>query len=228
MELIFLRHGEPAWSVDGLSQADPFLTDRGHEQARLAAECLANDDAAVSEIIVSPARRSQQTAIPLIGATKVPSATVDDIVEIKMPNWDGVPEETVLRLFDEARDRDPEHWWDGLDGGESFRDFHHRITATMLKLLAERGVTQDSRGRPHLWDVQAERQRIVIVAHGGTNAVALGWLLGVEPTPWEWERLVLGHCSMARIRAVPLAGAHVFSLRTFNDMEHLPRGLRTR
>jgi 2,3-bisphosphoglycerate-dependent phosphoglycerate mutase len=228
MELIFLRHGEPAWGIDGISQPDPYLTERGHEQARLAAQRLANDKAAVSEIIVSPARRSQQTSVPLVDATKVDPTTVDDLVEIKMPNWSGVPEETVLKLFDAARDRDPEFWWDGLDGGESFRDFHSRITSAMLTLLTERGITQDTRGRPHLWNVESERQRVVIVAHGGTNAVALGWLLGVDPTPWEWERLVLGHCSMARVRAVPLAGGHVFSLRTFNDVEHLPHGLRTR
>jgi len=228
VELIFVRHGEPAWAVEGINQPDPFLTERGHEQARLAAQRLANDDDPVSEIIVSPAQRSQQTAEPLAAATRVVPTTVDNLVEIQMPNWEGMPEEAVVKLFHEARDRDPEDWWDGLAGGESFRDFHHRITAAMLDLLAQRGVTQDSMGRPHLWNVEAQRQRITIVAHGGTNAVALGWLLGVEPTPWEWERLVLGHCSMALVRAVPLAGAHIFSLRTFNDVEHLPRGLRTR
>ena len=26
MELIFVRHGQPAWSVDGLSQPNPYLT----------------------------------------------------------------------------------------------------------------------------------------------------------------------------------------------------------
>jgi hypothetical protein len=33
---------------------------------------------------------------------------------------------------------------------------------------------------------------------------------------------------MARIRAIPLAGENVWSLRTFNDREHLPEELRTR
>ena len=62
----------------------------------------------------------------------------------------------------------------------------------------------------------------------GTNAVAIGFLLGVAPTPWEWERFILYHASMARIRAIPLAGEYVWSLRTFNDREHLPHGQRTR
>ena len=67
-----------------------------------------------------------------------------------------------------------------------------------------------------------------VVAHGGTNAVALGFLLGLDPTPWEWERFVLGHASIASVRSVSLAGGHVFSLRAFNDQEHLPGDLRSR
>lgn len=228
MEIVFLRHGEPAWSVGGISQANPHLTERGNEQARLAAQRLASEPSPLSEILVSPTQRSQQTANPLVEATQLTPITVQGLTEIMMPDWDGVPEERIMQIFSEARDRDPDEWWNGLDGGESFGDFHRRITTTMLDLLEDRGVTQDSQGRPHLWHVDSPTKRIVIVAHAGTNAVALGWLLGLEPTPWEWERFVLGHCSMARVRAIPLAGGHVFSLRTFNDVEHLPRHLRTR
>jgi probable phosphoglycerate mutase len=94
-------------------------------------------------------------------------------------------------------------------------------------LLADRGITVDPE-RKHLWHVEDDSPRIAIVAHGGTNAVALTYLLGVDPTPWEWERFILHHASFARVRAIPLAGAHVFSLRAFNDREHLPLPMRTR
>ena len=43
MELIFIRHGQPAWSVDGFTQPDPHLTPLGREQASLAAEYLSAD-----------------------------------------------------------------------------------------------------------------------------------------------------------------------------------------
>jgi probable phosphoglycerate mutase len=76
--------------------------------------------------------------------------------------------------------------------------------------------------------VADEADRIAFVAHAGTNAVAIGLLLGIPPTPWEWERFILYHASFARLRTIPLAGAHVFSLRTFNDREHLDADLRTR
>ncbi len=228
MELIFIRHGQPAWSVDGLSQVDPELTPVGWEQARRVADRINEDGRGLAEIIASPAVRAQQTAVPLTEVTGLTPTTVEDLKEIRMPDWTGKLEEEVQRIFADSRSRPPEEWWEGLGDGESFRDFHERITEAMRDLLAERSVHPDPSGHRHLWRVETDPNRIAIVAHGGTNAVALGWLLGVEPTPWEWERFILGHASLARVRAVPLAGGHVFSLRAFNDQEHLPEDLRTR
>lgn len=228
MEIIFIRHGQPAWSVDGYSQSDPFLTDLGRRQADLTAKRLAADADPIAEILVSPARRSQETALPIAEAVGIEPVTIDDLLEIQVPNWDGKLEEQVQQIFVEARHRPPEEWWEGFPGGESFRDFHDRIVGGMRRILEDRSVRPHDEGTPHLWHVETDPRRILIVAHGGTNAVALGWLLGLDPTPWEWERFVLGHTSMARIKAVPLAGEHVFSLRTFNDVEHLAPDERTR
>lgn len=228
MELLFIRHGQPAWSnVEGFSQNNPELTDLGHRQADLAAVRIANQERPLTEVVVSPALRSQETAAPIAAKTGLPMETVDDLVEIKMPDWSGELEETVQRLFIDARDRSPEDWWEGMEGGESFRDFHDRVTRSLTTVLAERGVHPDP-DREHLWTAENPYQRIAIVAHGGTNAVAIGHLLGVDPTPWEWERFILYHASFARMRTIPLAGEHVWSLRTFNDREHLPEDARTR
>jgi len=226
MELIFIRHGQPAWSVEGWSQIDPHLTDLGNRQAQLAAARLASERS-LTELLASPANRAQETALPIAERTGLPLHTVDDIVEIRMPDWSGELEETVQRIFAASMNRDPDDWWEGLPGGESFREFHNRVTASVRDLLADRGITPDPRHK-HLWHVSDDSHRIAIVAHGGTNAVALTYLLGVEPAPWEWERFILYHASFARLRAIPLAGEHVFSLRTFNDREHLPGDMRTR
>jgi len=228
MEFVFVRHGQPEWSRDGISQPDPRLTDIGQRQAQHMAERLAGGVRPVTEILVSPALRSQQTATPLAEATGLQPVTIPDIVEIRNPDWTDQPEAEVQRIFDEARLRPPEEWWDGITGGESFRDFHIRITSAVRGILGDRGIAPDRDGRPHLWDGAGDDRRVVVVAHAGTNSVALTFLLGVEPTPWEWERFVLGHASLARVCAIPLAGDHVFSLRSFNDQEHLPRALRSR
>ena len=68
MEILFIRHGEPAWSVDGLSQPDPDLTDRGRIQAELLADRLAAEGTPVTELIVTPAARSIQTGEPIAKA----------------------------------------------------------------------------------------------------------------------------------------------------------------
>jgi broad specificity phosphatase PhoE len=227
MELLFVRHGQPAWSVDGLSQTDPHLTELGRRQADLAAARIADYDRPLSELIVSPATRSQETAMPIADKTGLTIKTVDDIVEVRMPDWTGELEERVQQIFAQARHRPPEQWWEGLEGGESFRDFHERITRSITTELAERGVHPD-RDQEYLWTVEDPDQRVGVVAHGGTNAVAIGFLLGADPTPWEWERFILGHASFARMRAVPIAGGYAWSLRTFNDREHLPFDARTR
>lgn len=228
MDIVFIRHGQPQWSIDGLSQVDPHLTELGHKQAKLAASRIASDEKVpVRELIVSSALRSQQTAEPMAQATGLTINTIHDLREIEMPDWEGVTEEAVIEIFRTTRHRSPEEWWDGLPGGESFRDFHDRITSALDSLLAERGITRDA-DDPSLWHVSSEIERIVIVAHGGTNSVSLAHLMGSPPSPWAWEQYVLFHASFARVKFIPLAGAHVPSLRTFNDQDHIPVELRSR
>lgn len=228
MDIIFVRHGQPQWAVDGLSQADPYLTELGQEQAKLAAHRIAHEEAKpATELIVSPALRAQQTAAPIASETGLTPATVEDLTEVMMPDWEGVNEAKVIEIFKTTRHRSPEEWWDGLPGGESFKHFHDRVTTALDKLLLDRGVSRDATD-PKLWHVDEDPGRIVIVAHGGTNSVCLTHLLGIPPAPWEWERLVLFHASFARVKLLPLAGAHIPSLRTFNDQDHIPKDLRSR
>jgi probable phosphoglycerate mutase len=227
MDIVFIRHGQPKWAVDGLSQIDPYLTELGHQQARLAAERIADDRTPATELIVSPALRSQQTAEPISESTRLGMTTVDDLLELQLPDWRGVTEEKVIEIFRTTKHRSPDEWWDGLPGGEPFRTFHNRVTTALDVLLAERGMVRDPID-PQLWQVQDDSGRIVIVAHGGTNSVCLTHLLGIPPAPWEWEKFVLFHASFARVKMIPLAGAYVPSLRTFNDQDHIPLDLRSR
>lgn len=224
MEIILVRHGEPEWVKDGRTVADPGLTPLGVSQARAVAARLAALDG-IDEILTSPARRAQETAEHLelsIGATAL---TIADLTEIRVP-WDNTPGEVVERAFREARHRPLDEWWDGLGGGESFREFHVRITEAFEALLRQRGVQQLP--QQHLWHDDGSGHRIVVFAHGGTNAVILGHLLGLEPTPWEWERFVSNHGAIIRLRTTPLAGEHVMSLWEANGVSHLSQDYLTR
>jgi broad specificity phosphatase PhoE len=64
--------------------------------------------------------------------------------------------------------------------------------------------------------------RIVAVAHGGTNSTIIAHLLGAAPEPWEWDRFAMGHASVALLALTPMAGHHIWSLRSLGDATHLP------
>lgn len=227
MDILFIRHGQPQWAVNGISQSDPNLTELGRRQAELAAKRIATERRPATGLIVSPAARSQETAVPIAQEAALEIDTINALLEIQMPEWQGLTEEAVIEIFKSSRHRTPDEWWEGLPGGESFRHFHDRVTTALDGLLRERGVNRDE-DDPRLWHVEADPGRIVIVAHGGTNSVCLAHLLGAPPSPWEWEKFVLFHASFARVKLIPLAGAHVPSLRTFNDQDHIPITMRSR
>jgi broad specificity phosphatase PhoE len=226
MDLLLLRHAQPRWSEDGVSRVDPGLTDLGRRQADAAADRLG--DVRFDEVLVSTATRAVETAAPLRARLdrRVPVTSAPWLHEIRTdPSWEGSPSAEVDRTFAEARDRSRDAWWDGLPGGESFRDFHRRVTTGLDAYLGSHGIVRDDQG---LWTVPAAApQRVLAVAHAGTNSVVLGHLLGLEPEPWEWERFASDHASIAWLRTTPISGSAIFSLQRFSDVEHLPDDLIT-
>lgn len=222
IELVLVRHAQPAWARDGRAQADPGLTGQGRDQAALLAKRLAGEQ--FDEVLVSTARRAQETAGRILG-----QVTYDQLEhrswlhEIMMPlAWDDTPAEEVGRVLRDARNRTRDGWWDGMPGGESFRDFHARVTIGLHNELAERGMRRREDG---LWDVSDKPYRALIVAHAGTNSVILGTLLGLAPEPWEWERFASTHGSLTQLSTTEIADSWIFRLDTFSDTAHLPNDL---
>jgi probable phosphoglycerate mutase len=231
MELILVRHGEPAWvSDEGRNRNDPELTARGHQQAKQAAARLADTEdlpgrGDIDRLYVSPATRAQQTAAPLAAALDLAPETHDWLVELKSPgSWEGAPIEQVAEAFAALGAKDREAWWEGHEGGETLREFHQRVSTGLRALLADLGITPAA--EPGLWDVggaaaDGSVDRIAAVAHGGTNSAVIAHLLGAAPEPWEWDRFSMGHASVALLVLTPMAGHHIWSLRSLGDAAHL-------
>lgn len=220
MLLRLIRHAEPAYVVDGTLHNNPELTARGHRQARRLAE---RDWGHVDELWVSPMVRAQQTAVPLADALGLEPVTYGWMHEIRVPDaWEGSPIDRYAEAFERLNLRAIAELWDGIPGGESFRDFHERVTrglgATLQGYGAEPVVTED--GDPDLWS-EPDDASVLFVAHGGTNAVTLCHLLGVSPTPWEWDRFDSAHTSVATLRTRPVAHAVAFGMTGFGDVAHL-------
>jgi 2,3-bisphosphoglycerate-dependent phosphoglycerate mutase len=228
MEVLLIRHGEPEWERDGLGVDNPGLTARGRHQAQAVAEHLAgHPDLGIDEIWVSPLERAQQTAAPLAARTGIEPQTLDWLAEIGAPTFDGTPTEVVARVFAEGWARPLDELWDGLPGGESFRHFHERVTGGLTGALSAVGATRLDLDPP-LWSLPQPELRVAIVAHGGTNATAIGFLLGIEPVPWEWLRFVTAHASLTVLSPLAISEGHAFSLHPFGDVSHLPPDLHTK
>jgi probable phosphoglycerate mutase len=225
VEIVLVRHGQPAWTRDGMGVTNPPLTDLGLAQAERTAERLATVD--IDAIVVSPLLRAQQTVAPLAAATGIAPVTEEWLAEIGNPDaWDTTPAEDIERVFAEARGRHVDEHWEGLPGGESFRAFHDRVTSGLRRWMVAEGATP-AHPFPPLWNLPAPDRRIVVVAHAGTNAVILTELLGMKPVPWEWERFVTFHASITELRPMPISGAHSFSLFRLSDIAHFDPGLQT-
>jgi probable phosphoglycerate mutase len=235
VELILVRHGQPAWTTeDGRGRNDPPLTNLGQAQAQQMATRLADPTiepalGPCNRLFSSPAIRAQETAVPIAAALGLPIDTREWLWELRNPDdWEDRPIEEIQQVFEEVRTRTRDGWWAGIEGGELPADFHVRVVGGLRALLAELSI-RPSETEPGLWDVGDDApDRIVVVAHGGTNSTIVASLLGVEPEPWEWERFSMGHASAALLMTVPVAGAHLWSLRALGDATHLHVADRTR
>ena len=226
MEIVLIRHGQPEWARDGLRVGNPPLTELGHRQAERLAEAYA--DLVPTHVAVSPLRRTRETAAPLLGRLGL---SLDEHVEpwleeIRDPDWHGRPDAEAVAVF-EAADRVPAaDRWNGLPGGEPPRDFVGRVAAGATDWLARHGVCAAPGDLP-TWEIDDLDQRLVIVAHGGTNGVLICHLLGVPPTPWEWQRFSHRHTGVSRFESFPVGDHFAFTLAELSNVEHLAADQRT-
>jgi broad specificity phosphatase PhoE len=224
MEVVLVRHGEPEWVRGGKSVGEPCLTARGRKQAELVAERLTGEQ--FDQVLVSPVLRAQETAEPILAALDAEPIVHPWLAEIRNPEWDGAPVEHVEKAFAEQRLRPFAELWDGLPGGETFHDFHDRVTRNLDAHLFGLGVRVWNED-PRLYQIDEPELRLLVVAHGGVNAVTVGALLGIPPVPWEWERFFGYHAGVTYLESVEIGGGRAFMLRRLSDLSHLPEELHT-
>jgi probable phosphoglycerate mutase len=147
--------------------------------------------------------------------------------EIRDPNWHGTPADYARTAYQELNARPIHDQWSGLTGGEPMRDFTARIHAGATAFLSARGIRRIDDELP-FWSIDEPERRILLVAHAGTNSVFMCHLLGLQPTPWEWDRFVFGHASVSRLEALRVFNGYTFSLTSLSSLEHMPIGDRSR
>jgi broad specificity phosphatase PhoE len=138
----FVRHGESASNAAPGGMALPLdrgdrLTDRGFEQARRAAERLA--DTRATRILSSPLRRARETAEVIAERLDLPITEVEELRELRESEEFG-----ELSLEDQRLHRwsewmaehgdDPDH---SYRGGESFNEITARVRTVQERLAAD-------------------------------------------------------------------------------------------
>jgi 2,3-bisphosphoglycerate-dependent phosphoglycerate mutase len=192
-ELWLVRHGESTWNVLGLVQGhcdQARLTRRGIVQARAVAADLGARP--IGTLYVSDLRRARQTAAPLAAALGRPVIRDARLRERRLGVWEGtslaaLP--TVASGLRGGRVADPDA---RPEGGESLRDFYHRVAAFAGDLAVRHA---DGPGAP--------AGDIAVVAHGGTLRMLTAWLHGVSVEEMGWEPL--GNVCIRRFPAGLLA-----------------------
>lgn len=214
IRLHVLRHGQPAWNVGGLAVDDPDLTEVGVRQALAARDALAGQR--FDGLYVSPLRRALSTAQPLAETLGMPMQVCGWLAELGQPPFAGRPWEEVEAVYLEAQARAPGRWWDGLPGGEPFRDFHGRVVDGIEGLLAQtwRAAAREVDGY-RMWSTPAREVRLLLVCHGGTAGVILSHLLELEVVPWVYERFPLRTGGSAVLETRTLSVGQVWMLASF-------------
>ena len=225
MELVLLRHGQPKWiSDEGFGQSDPPLTEEGTARCRSLGQTLGRQS--FNSVVVSPYRRSQETARSVFAERPEFSwHTHEWLREIRLPDLSAQPAEQVDEFFDSCKARALSTWWEGLPGGESFRDFHTRVSkglAGYLEALGIRRLRPDCQHDRHLFDIPENvlGQRHLVISHLGTTGLILSELLHLELVPWVWESFALDWNGVVRLETVSIADSHLFCLRVFNESGH--------
>ena len=227
MEITLVRHAEPEWVKDGLNIDNPPLTTRGFEQASMLGEWAKGRE--FDEVLVSPLLRTQQTAAPILSALNRELVIEPWLEEIRNPIWHGTPEEKAIAAYKAEKSKHFSDRWGGLEGGETVQDFVDRINVGASLFLEERGIVRQDVDLP-VWEKTSSYlpgHRVLLIAHAGTNSVSICHMLGFAPTPWEWDRLVIGHASVSHIRLFDLGEGATFSLSQLSGTEHLSLTHRT-
>lgn len=152
--LVLLRHGQTEWSRDGkhTSTTDLDLTERGREQAKLAALPLEHLGLKDPLVICSPRKRALVTA-------ELAGLTIDEVSPL-LVEWDYGDYEGVTTLEIRAAVPGWLVWTYGCPGGESVDQVSMRADQAVLFAL----------------DNMSDRD-VVFVGHGHfSRAVATRWV----------------------------------------------------
>ncbi len=218
MKLLFIRHGDPDYTIDS-------LTEKGWREAEILSHRIKKLE--VKKFYVSPLGRAKDTASLTLKAMNRTAVECDWLREyapkIHRPDrkdtlsisWDWLPQDWM----NEKNYYDPEKW----TSTQIMQDGHNReeyewITAEFDQLLSTHGYQRE---KNYYRVNNANTDTLVFFCHFGVQCVLLSHLLGISP-------MILWHGACAAPTSVTTVateerrqGIASFRIIGFGDTSHL-------
>ena len=178
MKLVIVRHGDPDYSIDS-------LTEKGWKEVEYLSERLAKLD--VKEFYVSPLGRARDTASLTLKKMNRTATECDwlqefnvlidrpDITDRKKILWDWLPQDWTQ----DERFYQYDHWFENerLQKSDA-KGYYDYVTGKFDQLLAEHGYVREG----HYYRVtKANDDTLVFFCHFGLECVLLSHLMSVSP-----------------------------------------------
>jgi len=163
-KVILVRHGQTLWNLEMKYQGhcDVALTQKGVQQAMLAADRLASED--ICAVYASDLSRAFKTAECIAEKHNLPVTAIPGLREINFGEWEGLTFDKITSQWTEEMSKLFTHPDEiVIPGGETFREVKERATQALAKLVAEH-----------------PDQTIVVVSHGGTIRTVLCAVLNIH------------------------------------------------
>lgn len=217
MKILIIRHGDPDYSIDS-------LTDKGKVEAECLAKRLKNVE--IDAFYVSPLGRAQDTASYTLKVKKAKSETLPWLREFHAPvidpktgserlPWDLLPQDWAN--IEEYYNKNLWHTTELMKSGNVIAEAT-RVYDGIDEILAKHGYEREENTYKA---VKPNRDTIAFFCHFGVECVILSHLLGVSPT-------VLWHGTCASPSSVTVltteerrSGIAYFRMNTFGDTGHL-------
>ncbi|ETP71346.1 fructose-2,6-bisphosphatase [Lachnospiraceae bacterium JC7] len=226
MKLLIIRHGDPDYEHDS-------LTETGWMEATLLAERLFRTEK-IKEFYVSPMGRARDTAsltlkkygktamvMPWLREFNEALIKRPDVPDREMISWDWLPQDWTKEL----RFYDPEHWMDvDVFRESSVPETFHKVTSCLDEFLLNHGYHHEG----NMFRVEhANSDTIALFCHFGVECVLLAHLLHISPMQL-WHGFCAAPSSVTTIYTEERRkGSAQFRVASFGDISHLYAGDRS-
>ena len=223
MRLIFIRHGDPDYEHDA-------LTEKGVREAKLLAGRVSTWD--VEKFYVSPLGRAQQTASYTLEKMGRTAKTMDWLREfsyaINTPEtgyrvipWDLFPD--YFTTVPEFYDKDKWLESDIVKSSPEMAAKYHEVCAGIDSILQSSGY--ERHGLYYRTDSAVtdgdDNKNVVLFCHFGVTSLIISYLLGISPI-LLWQGFIAAPTSITVLNAEKrLNDDAYFRIQSFGDASHL-------